>query len=86
VPQPDGFLLNYRFGLIVTMPAAILIGYLLSRLPGKATLGASAACVLVLALLSGLILLDIVQNERVDFDVVDRTIYDGTKESGQVAG
>jgi hypothetical protein len=119
VPQPDGFLLNYRFGLIVAMPAAILIGYLLSRLPGKALLPASAACILGLALLSGqsfarhqvvlateaaqdlyvqrdqvatgiflvqrtsgLILLDIVQNERVDFDVVDRTVYDGTKESG----
>lgn len=28
---------------------------------------------------TGLILLDIVQNERVGFDVVDRTIYDGTR-------
>jgi hypothetical protein len=119
VPQSYGFLLNYRFGLIVAMPAAILIGYLLSRLPDKALLPASAACVVGLALLSGLsfarhqvvlateaaqdlyvqhdqvvagnflvqdtsglILLDIVQNERVDFDVVDRTVYDGTKESG----
>ena len=31
---------------------------------------------------TGLILLDIVQNERVGFDVVDRTIYDGTREAG----
>jgi hypothetical protein len=31
---------------------------------------------------TGLILMDIVQNERVGFDVVDRTIYDGTREAG----
>ena len=31
---------------------------------------------------TGLILLDIVQNERVGFVVVDRTIYDGTREAG----
>lgn len=31
---------------------------------------------------TGLILLDIVQNERVGLDVVDRTIYDGTREAG----
>jgi hypothetical protein len=30
---------------------------------------------------TGLILLDIVRNERVGFDVVDRTVYDGTRES-----
>jgi hypothetical protein len=32
---------------------------------------------------TGLILIDIIQNERVGFDVVDRTIYVGTKESGR---
>ncbi len=32
---------------------------------------------------TGLILLDIVENERVGFDVVSRTVYDGTKESGR---
>jgi hypothetical protein len=32
---------------------------------------------------SGLILMNNVQNERVAFDVVDRTVYDGTNESGR---
>jgi hypothetical protein len=119
VPQYDGFLLNYRFGLIVVLPAAILVGYLLSRLPARAVLPAAVATIVGLTALSavsfarhqvvlateaaqdlytqrdqvqagdflvqhtsGLILLDIVQNERVDFDAVDRTVYDGTKESG----
>lgn len=31
---------------------------------------------------AGLILMNNVQNERVAFDVLDRTVYDGTKESG----
>lgn len=119
VPQSDGFLLNYRFGLVVAMPAAILIGYLLSRLPVRVMMPAAMATVIGLTALSavsfarhqvvlateatqdkyvsrnqvaagnflvrhttGLILIDIVENERVDFDVVDRTVYDGTKESG----
>jgi hypothetical protein len=32
---------------------------------------------------TGLILMNNVQNERVAFDVVDRTVYDGTREAGQ---
>jgi hypothetical protein len=32
---------------------------------------------------SGLILMNNVQNERVAFDVVDRTVYDGTSEAGR---
>jgi hypothetical protein len=32
---------------------------------------------------TGLILMNNVQNERVAFDVVDRTVYDGTRESGR---
>ena len=116
LPQVDGGLINYRYGLLAILPAAILIGYLLSRIP-KPT-AKPVAVVTALALLgangyvfarhqvvlatearsdqqaqqlqveagdflqnhtSGLILLDIVQNERVGFDVVDRTVYDGTK-------
>jgi hypothetical protein len=120
VPQPSGILLNYRFGLIAAIPAAILVGYLISRLPRAAVLPAALAVVLGVSALSaqaferhqvvlateagqdlweqsaqvqagdfltdhtsGLVLLDIVQNERVGFDVVDRTIYDGSKESGR---
>lgn len=119
LPQQGG-LLNYRFGLVVMLPAAILIGYLISRVPGRAVIPVALAVVLALAVLSGqallrhqvvlateaaqdlsaqqgqvaagdflvqhttgIILIDIVQNERVDFDVVDRTVYDGTKESGR---
>ena len=119
LPQ-QGSLLNYRFGLVVAIPAAILIGYLISRLPGRAVIPAALTAILALAVLSGaaferhqvalateaaqdlyaqrgqaeagnflvrhttgLILMDIVQNERVGFGVVDRTVYDGTKESGR---
>ena len=119
LPQ-QGSLLNYRFGLVVAIPAAILIGYLVSRLPSRAVIPAGLTAILALAALSGksfeqhqvvlateaaqdlyaqrgqieagnflvqhttgLILLDVVQNERVAFDVVDRTVYDGTKESGR---
>jgi hypothetical protein len=104
----------------VTIPAAIMIGYLISRIPGRAVVPAALATMAVLAGLSwlsfarhqvvlateaaqdlwaqrgqiqagdflvehtnGLILMDTVGNERVDFDVIDRTIYDGTKESGR---
>ena len=118
MPQQSG-LTNYRFGLVVVIPAAILIGYLTSRLPGPVVLPAALASILTLAAISGqsfgrhqvvlateaaqdlsaqqaqiqagnflvqhttgLILLDIVQNERVGFDVADRTIYDGTREAG----
>jgi hypothetical protein len=118
MPQQSG-LLNYRFGLVVAIPAAILVGYLFTRLPRPVGLPAALISVLALAALSGQsferhqvvlateaaqdlsaqaaqteagnflvqrttgpILLDVVQNERVGFDVVDRTIYDGTKESG----
>jgi hypothetical protein len=117
MPQQSG-LLNYRFGLVVVIPAAILIGYVLTRLPAHVMLPVAVATMLALAAISGqsfgrhqvvlateagqdlsaqqaqiqagnflmqhttgVILLDIVQNERVGFDVVDRTIYDGTRES-----
>jgi hypothetical protein len=118
MPEQSG-LTNYRFGLVVVIPAAILTGYLTARLPGPVVLPAALAGILAVAAISGesfgrhevvlateaaqdlsaqqaqiragnflvghttgLILLDIVQNERVGFDVVDRTVYDGTKESG----
>ncbi len=118
MPQQSG-LTNYRFGLFVTIPAALLIGYLISRLPGPVVLPATLASILALATISGqsfgrhqvvlateaaqdlsaqqaqiqtgnflvqhttgLILLDIVRNERLGFDVVDRTIYDGSREAG----
>ncbi|HEV2639773.1 MAG TPA: hypothetical protein VGX23_31870 [Actinocrinis sp.] len=115
LPQVDGGLINYRYGLLAILPAAILIGYLLSRIPKPATTPVALVTLLVLGSngfafarhqvvlatearsdqqarelqiqagdflenhTTGLILLDIVQNERVGFDVVDRTIYDGTK-------
>jgi hypothetical protein len=118
MPQQSG-LTNYRFGLVVTIPAALLIGYLTARLPGPVVLPATLASILALVAISGqsfgrhqvvlateaaqdlsaqqaqiqtgnflvqhttgLILLDIVRNERLGFDVVDRTIYDGSREAG----
>jgi hypothetical protein len=131
IPQTMGFLLNYRFGLVIAMPAAVLVGYLLSQVPDRvspapgrlgkvpAVLPAALATIVGLTALSavsfaqhhvvlpteaaqdlytsrnqisagnflqqhtsGLVLIDIVQNERVDFDAVDRSVYDGTKEDG----
>jgi hypothetical protein len=118
MPQQGG-LLNYRFGLVVVLPAALLIGYLTARLPAPVVLPVALAIMVALAAISGqsfgrhqvvlateaaqdlsaqqeqiragnflvqhttgLILLDIVQNERVGFDVVDRTIYNGSREAG----
>jgi len=118
MPEQSG-LTNYRFGLVVVIPAAILTGYLTAKLPRSVVLPAALAGILAVGAISGesfgrhevvlateaaqdlsaqqaqiragnflvdhtagLILLDIVQNERVGFDVVDRTVYDGTKESG----
>ncbi len=118
VPQQHG-LLNYRFGLVALIPAAILIGCLVARLPWRLVVPTAAVTIAVTVLLSGvsfarhqvvlateaaqdlfaqryqiqagnylvahtagLILMNNVQNERVAFDVVDRTVYDGTKESG----
>ncbi len=115
----EGGLLNYRFGLIVAIPAALLAGYLLSKIPGPAMIAGSLLVIVGAAGLSGLalrqhqvvlateasqdlfaqryqvqagdflvshtsglVLMDIVQNERADFPVIDRTVYDGTKESG----
>ena len=118
LPQQGG-LLNYRFGLVVLIPAGILIGYLVGRLPSTAILPAAIIGVIAALAISGpafyrhrvvlateaaqdlaaqryqisagnfleqhtagLILMNNVQNERVAFDVVDRTVYDGTQESG----
>jgi Dolichyl-phosphate-mannose-protein mannosyltransferase len=118
MPSQPG-LLNYRFGLVVAIPIAILTGYLLSKIPGKAMIPAALVVIIGFTGLSaqalrghqvvlateasqdllaqsdqvqvgnflqhtnGLILMDIVQNERTDYFVVDRTVYDGTKESGR---
>ena len=118
MPSQPG-LLNYRFGLVVAIPVAILTGFLLSKIPGRTMIVAALVVVLGLTGLSaqafrehkvvsvteasqdlwaqsgqiqaanflprtsGLILMDIVQNERVDFFAIDRTVYDGTKESGR---
>jgi hypothetical protein len=118
LPQQGG-LLNYRFGLVVLIPAAILIGYLAGRFPAGAVLPVAIVGVIAAVAISGsafyrhrvvlateaaqdlaalrfqiaagnflvqhttgLILMNNVQNERVAFDVVDRTVYDGTQESG----
>jgi hypothetical protein len=119
LPQQGG-LLNYRFGLVVLLPAAILIGYLVSKLPRPAIMSGAVIAVVATAAVSGwafarhqvvlateaaqdlaaqryqiaagdflaqhttgLILMNNVQNERVAFDVVDRTVYDGTREAGR---
>lgn len=119
LPQQVG-LLNYRFGLVALIPAAILIGYLVGKLPARAIVPAAIVGVIAAVVISapafvrhqvvlateaaqdlaaqryqisagdflvqhttGLILMNSVQNERVAFDVVDRTIYDGTRESGR---
>jgi hypothetical protein len=119
LPQQGG-LLNYRFGLVVLIPAAILAGYAVSRLPRPVILPAAVVAVIAAAAISGtsfarhqvvlateaaqdlvaqrfqiaagnfllkhttgLILMNNIQNERVAFEVVDRTVYDGTKESGR---
>jgi hypothetical protein len=118
MPSQPG-LLNYRFGLVVAIPIAILTGYLISKIPGPTMIAAALIIVVGLTGLSaqafrvhqvvlateasqdlwaqndqiqasdflqhtsGLILIDIVQNERVDYFVIDRTVYDGTKESGR---
>jgi hypothetical protein len=119
LPEQVG-LLNYRFGLVVIIPAAILIGFLVGKLPAAAIRpGAFVGVVAAVAIsgpafarhqvvlateaaqdiaaqryqisageflvqhTTGLILMNNVQNERVAFDVVDRTIYDGTRESGR---
>jgi hypothetical protein len=117
LPQEGGSLLNYRFGLIVLIPVAILSGYLVSMAVGKIAIPAAAIVIVALAGISfpalqhhqvvlaieasqdaaeqdaqvlagefladhttGLILVDIALNQAADFDVIDRTIYDGSKE------
>jgi hypothetical protein len=52
MPQQSG-LTNYRFCLVVAIPAAILIGYLTTRLPGRVVLPAALASIPALAALSG---------------------------------
>lgn len=120
LPQEGGSLLNYRFGLIVLIPVAILTGYLVSMAAGKVSVTLAVIVMVVNAGISlhalqhhhvalaveasqeaaeqhaqvlagefivdhttGLILMDISLNQVADFDVVDRTIYDGTKEDGK---
>jgi hypothetical protein len=117
LPQEGGSLLNYRFGLIVLIPVAVLSGYLISMAVGKVSIVAAAIVVIALVGISfhamqhrhvvlaveasqditeqhaqvlagefltthttGLILMDIALNQAADFNVIDRTIYDGTKE------
>jgi hypothetical protein len=48
VPQINGDLLNLRYGLIVILPAAILIGYLLGLLPRIAVTPAAVAVMVAL--------------------------------------
>jgi hypothetical protein len=117
VPPVNEFLLNLRFGLVAVLPAAILIGYMLSRLPARIALIASIVITLAVTGISvnafrahnlvtvaevqlhlidqrsqvevgvfldrqttGPILLNLVGNERVAFPVIDRVIYEGTRE------
>ncbi len=117
VPPVNEFLLNLRFGLVALLPAAVLIGYLLSRLPARLAIVASMLTTVALMFISvdtfrsqnlvtvaevqlhlidqrtqaevgdfldrqttGPILLNLVDNERVAFPVIDRVIYEGTRE------
>ncbi len=117
VPPVNASLLNLRFGLVAALPAAILIGYLLSRLPAKLAVVASIVVTVALTFISvstfrsqrlvtvaevsldlidqrtqaevgdfldrqttGPILLNLVGNERVAFPVIDRVIYEGTRQ------
>ena len=117
VPPVNEYLLNLRFGLVAGLPAAILIGYLLSRLPARLAVIASILATVALTFVSvstfrshnlvtvaeasqhlvdqraqaevadfldrqttGPILLNLVGNERVAFPVIDRVIYEGTRQ------
>jgi hypothetical protein len=117
LPQEGGSLLNYRFGLIVLIAVAIMIGYLVSMAVGRIAILAAAIVIAGLAGISvhalrhhhvalavealqdaseqhaqvlagefladhttGLVLMDIALNQVADFDVIDRTIYDGSEE------
>jgi hypothetical protein len=117
LPQEGGSLLNYRFGLIVLIPVAVLCGYLVSMAVGKISIPIAAIMIVALSWISchalqhrhvvlaveasqdtaeqhaqlqagefladhttGLILMDIALNQAADFEVIDRTIYDGSKE------
>ncbi|AEV89237.1 hypothetical protein ACWT_8228 [Actinoplanes sp. SE50] len=51
MPPVNEYVLNARFGLIAALPAAVLAGYLIARLPGRTALAAS---ILVIAALGGL--------------------------------
>jgi len=117
IPPVNDYLLNLRFGLVVALPAALLIGYLLTRVPARFSVAAGAVATAVLVLLSantfrlnnivtvaeaeqdlvdqsvqaatseflaqhteGPILINLVGNERVAFGVLDRVIYEGSRE------
>jgi hypothetical protein len=51
VPPVNSSLLNLRFGLVAALPAAVLIGYLLARLPRRMVLAASLVVAVGLATL-----------------------------------
>ena len=117
VPPVNPSLLNLRFGLIAALPAALLIGYLLSRLPARLAVIASIVVTVAATSISaatfrshdlvtvaevklhlidqesqtdvgdflarqtsGPILLNLVGNERLAFPVIDRVIYEGTRD------
>jgi hypothetical protein len=52
VPPVNLYLLNVRFGLVALLPAALLIGYLIARLPRPAALPVSLVAVIGLSVLS----------------------------------
>jgi hypothetical protein len=52
VPPVNEYLLNFRFGLVAALPAAILIGYLLSRLPVRPAVAVSVLVIVGLTALS----------------------------------
>jgi hypothetical protein len=118
VPPINGYLLNFRFAPVAALPAALFIGYLLSRLPRRLAIGAAVLLTLGVSVASantfrqhnlvtveeaaldlvdqntqaatgdflqhhttGPILLNLVGNERVAFPVIDRVIYEGTRQA-----
>ncbi|BCY15622.1 glycosyltransferase family 39 protein [Actinoplanes sp. L3-i22] len=52
MPPVNEYVLNARFALVGALPAAVLIGYLVSRLPRRTTVAASIAVVLGMSVLT----------------------------------
>ncbi|BCY15625.1 hypothetical protein L3i22_107130 [Actinoplanes sp. L3-i22] len=71
LPPINNYLLNLRFALVAALPAAVLIGYLLSRLPRKTVIAAS---VLVICTVVGLSAVTIKNGNLVSVHEVDEDL------------